>query len=179
MRLITPRLVLRDYRPDDYQAIREYDADPEVQRYRGAHIITEQQTRDYLQAMIGWAAEQPRTRYMLAVCRPADDRPIGWLPLRLTRPELREAEIGWTISRCHWGQGYATEAARAMLRYGFSELDLHRIIALCRVENRASWRVMEKLGMRREGLLREADWSNGAWDDLYLYAILDRELPNA
>lgn len=177
MRLTTPRLVLREYRPDDYEAIREYDADPQVQRYRGAVTITEQQTRDYLQAMIGWAAERPRARYMLAVCLPADDRVIGWLPLRLTRPELREAEIGWTVGRRHWGRGYATEAAQAMLGFAFAELGLHRVVAYCRAENRASWRVMEKLGMRREGHLREADWGNGVWEDLYLYAILGREFP--
>jgi len=176
MELRTPRLLLREYRLDDYEAIREYDADPEVQRYRGAVAITEQQTRDYLQKTIGWAQEQPRTRYILAICLPEGDRLIGWLPLRFTRPELREAEIGWTISRRCWGRGYATEAAAAMLRYGFAELGLHRIVAFCRTENRASWRVMEKLGMRREGHLREADPTGDIWDDLYLYAILDREV---
>ena len=177
MELVTPRLVLREYRPDDYEAIREYDADPEVQRYRGAGTITEEQTRDYLEQMIGWAQERPRTRYTLAICLREEDRAIGWLPLRYTRPELREAEIGWTLCRHCWGRGYATEAAGAMLRYGFAELGLHRIVAFCRVENRASWHVMEKLGMRREGHLREADLTGASWDDLYLYAILDHELP--
>jgi RimJ/RimL family protein N-acetyltransferase len=68
-----------------------------------------------------------------------------------------------------------TEAARAVLRFGFTELKLHRIFATCRPANIGSARVLEKLGMQREGHFRQHRWMKGAWHDSYLYAILDHE----
>ncbi len=83
------------------------------------------------------------------------------------------------LHRDHHGQGYATEAARALLGYGFEELDLHRIIATCQPENPASYRVMEKLGMRREGHFRQCiDRGQGVWWDEYFYALLKDEWVN-
>jgi ribosomal-protein-alanine N-acetyltransferase len=175
MQLITPRLILRDYRDSDFASMREYDRDPLVQQYRGALVIAEQQTWDYIQQTKIWALQQPRTRYPFAVALQSDDVVIGWAPLTITNPSLREAEIGWTINRRFWGQGYATEAAEQVMDFGFRELQLHRIYAVCRVENRASWRIMEKLGMRREAHYHEVEWTDGAWRDQYLYAIVDRE----
>jgi RimJ/RimL family protein N-acetyltransferase len=175
MQFTTTRLVLRDYRDTDFAAMRAYDSDPLVQQYRGAVTITEQQTWAYLQQTKIWAHEQPRSRYPLAVARQTDDIVIGWAPLTITNPALREAEIGWTITRHCWGRGYATEAAAQLMAFGFRDLRLHRIYAVCRVENTASWRIMEKLGMRREAQHHEVQWTDGAWRDHYLYAILDRE----
>ena len=85
-------------------------------------------------------------------------------------------EIGWAIGRPHQRQGYATEAARALIAHAFETLRCHRVIATCQPENVASWRVMDKLGMRREAhfcqcLLREG----GEWWDEYFYALLAEE----
>lgn len=175
MHLTTARLLLREYRDSDFAAIRAYDSDPLVQQYCGAVTITEQETWAYLQQTKRWAGEQPRTRYPFAVARLEDDGVIGWAPLAIRDLSLREAEIGWTINRRFWGQGYATEAGRCLLRFGFGALNLHRIYAICRVENQASWRVMEKLGMRREAHYKEVEWTDGAWRDQYRYAFLDHE----
>ena len=74
------------------------------------------------------------------------------------------------------GRGYATDAARAILRYGFETLGLHRVIANCQPENVASWRVMEKLGMRREAHFRQCiHRDDGTWWDEYSYAILEED----
>lgn len=75
----------------------------------------------------------------------------------------------------YWGLGYASEAARAMLAFGFNEIELHRIWAQCNAENQASWRVLEKLGMRLEGRLRQDDFFKGRWWDDLIYAILENE----
>jgi RimJ/RimL family protein N-acetyltransferase len=92
--------------------------------------------------------------------------------LTLVRKAHGQAEIGYALGRAHRGRGYATEAARGLLAYAFAELGLHRVQATTSPDNRASWRVMERLGMRREGRLREAAPQGGAWSDVLVYGIL-------
>jgi RimJ/RimL family protein N-acetyltransferase len=83
--------------------------------------------------------------------------------------------LGYSLARPHWGQGYATEASVALVRLGFESLGMHRISATTDVRNVASWRIMEKLGMRREAHLREHVRQRGQWRDSFLYAILERD----
>ncbi len=85
-------------------------------------------------------------------------------------------EIGWVFGREHQRHGYATEAGRSLLAYAFESLRCHRIIATCQPQNVASWRVMEKLGMRREGHFRKCIFRGPEeWWDEYFYAILNEE----
>jgi len=88
-------------------------------------------------------------------------------------------EIGWTLHRDYWRQGYATEMGRTMLHLGFDKLNLHRIISTCNALNIASYKVMERIGMRREGLFIKAQKNNimykDEWYDEVLYAILQEE----
>ena len=89
-------------------------------------------------------------------------------------------EIGWVISSGHQGRGYATEAARALMDFAFNKLRCHRVVATCQPENAASWRVMERLGMRREAHFRQAlHQKNGMWWDEYFYALLADEYRQA
>ena len=83
----------------------------------------------------------------------------------MSDPENRSGWIGYCLNRSFWNQGFATEAAGMLVKFGFAELDLHRIIATCDAENTASSRVLEKIGMRWEGLLREEKWAKGRWRD--------------
>ncbi len=82
---------------------------------------------------------------------------------------------GYCYRKDYWGNGYATEAAAAMLRYGFETLGLHRIYSTADERNVGSWRVMEKLKMTRQGRLREHVWSKGEWRNSFLYSILEHE----
>jgi RimJ/RimL family protein N-acetyltransferase len=85
-------------------------------------------------------------------------------------------EIGWVFHKAYHGQGYASEAAFALLQYGFEVMKLHRIIATCQPENTPSWRVMEKIGLRREGLFRKCIYrGDNYWWDEYFYALLEEE----
>lgn len=86
-----------------------------------------------------------------------------------------EGEVGYLLQRDAWGQGYATEAAAAVVNAAITQLGMHRIIATCAPENAASARILEKLGMRREGHLRRHMWLRDHWRDSYLYAVLDDE----
>jgi len=97
----------------------------------------------------------------------------------LLQPSDRTSEMGWVIHSDFWGQGYGTEIGLALLRHGFESLSLHRIVAKCDSSNHGSYRIMEKLGMRREGLFVESrankDNSGSPFSDELAYAILERE----
>lgn len=111
----------------------------------------------------------------LALEERASDRFVGEVILRLTSEESRQGEIGWSLHPDAQGQGYATEAARELLRLGFVEMGLHRIIAECDPRNEASIRIMERLGMRREAHHLESMWLKGEWVGSIVYALLEDE----
>jgi RimJ/RimL family protein N-acetyltransferase len=100
---------------------------------------------------------------------------IGELSLIWRSDAARQGEVGWIFHPAHHGRGFATEAARALLQLGFAGADLHRIFARCDARNQASWRLMERLGMRREAHFREHAIFKGGWDEEFIYAVLRRE----
>ena len=97
---------------------------------------------------------------------------IGTIGFMWVNLEHRSGEVGYSFARDCWGQGYATEALRAVLQFGFDTLRLHRIEAQHEVDNPASGRVMEKCGMQCEGVLRGRVFNKGHFSDVKLYAIL-------
>jgi ribosomal-protein-alanine N-acetyltransferase len=173
--LTTPRLVLRECAADDLAAFHEIDADPEVVRYVSYGPWTLEESRRDLDFHIAQQTILPRSSYYLAVVLQAEDRLIGWCSLDITSQKHHEAELGYALHRRSWGRGYSTEAAQAILTFGFTSLDLHRVFATCSPENAASERVLQKLGMQLEGRLRGNKWSKGRWRDSLLYAILANE----
>jgi [ribosomal protein S5]-alanine N-acetyltransferase len=174
--ILTDRLLLREFEPADWRAVYQWCADPEVMRFMLAGgTWTEEQSRAYVQQAMACVEEQPRMTYAFAIVLRTDGRVIGGCRLSVVSSEPREAVIGFGFARQYWGQGYATETVRALLLFGFGELKLHRIFAEVVSANRASARVLEKVGMRQEGCFRERYLLEGAWwDDLH-YAILDHE----
>jgi sulfate adenylyltransferase large subunit len=173
--LTTERLILRDFVEDDWRAVHEYDTDPEVVRYMPWGPNTEQQTKEFIAGAIRQQEEMPRRQYELAVVLRDTNRLIGACGLRLSRPDHHGGDIGYSFNRQFWGQGYATEAARAIIRFGFEQCGLHRIFATCDAQNVASGRVLEKLGMRREGHFLQDKWERQQWRDSLLFAILADE----
>ncbi len=97
----------------------------------------------------------------------------------MSNPGAREGDIGYVLDQRFWGQGYGMEAAGRLLRFGFGELGLHRIFAICDPRNVGSIRVLEKIGMQREGRLREHMLVRGEWCDSLVYAILEGEWETA
>jgi RimJ/RimL family protein N-acetyltransferase len=110
----------------------------------------------------------------LAVTEREGGRLVGAVGLSITRAH-RRGELGYWVAVEHWGRGYATEASRAMLGYAFGSLDLSRVVAHCLTRNEGSWRVMEKLGMQREGRLREHVVKWDVPEDIWMYGILREE----
>ena len=119
--------------------------------------------------------EQPRRRFQLVIARLHDGRLIGNCGLRREPDNDWEADIGYELSLDYWGQGFATEAAGAMVEFGFRDLGLHRISSWCIAGNTASARVLERLGFRQEGRLRQNEYFKGRWWDTLLYALLADE----
>ena len=173
--LETERLTLRDFEGADWAAVHRYASDYHVVRFMAWGPNNEQETRAFVARAIAYGAETPRTRYQLAVTQNGGGGLIGGCGLVVSAPESRAGWIGYCFRRDVWGRGFATEAARALLAFGFEHLGLHRIFATCDTENLASARVLEKCGMVREGRLREHKWIKERWRDSFLYAVLDRE----
>ena len=177
MQLESERLLLREFTIQDWPDVNAYTSDPEVVKYMAFGPTTEAETREHLSQCVATASEQPRRIYELAVVLRAEHRLIGTVTLALHPHERRHASFSYLLHRQYWGHGYATEAMRTLISLGFRVLQLHRLEDTCDTRNRASARVMEKLGMRREGQLRETIWKDGRWYDEYLYAILAHEWP--
>jgi [ribosomal protein S5]-alanine N-acetyltransferase len=150
MQLLTARLLLREFDDADFDGLREIDSDPEMQRYRSRAEVTPAQTRDFLTKAQAQAAEQPRQQYALAVVLRDGLRLVGLVGLTISSSKYDEAYLWYAIHRSDWGQGYATEAAARLLRFGFEQAGLRRIFAECHPNNLASVRVLEKIGLQRE-----------------------------
>lgn len=172
--LETARLKLRPYRKSDVAELLPLIGSREVAAttLRIAHPYTEQDARAF------FALAREPDKIWLAVTLRSDGRQIGGIGLRL-EPQHQHAELGYWLGVPYWGQGYATEAAREMLRYGFEDLGMHRIFATHFKHNPASGRILKKLGMRYEGCQREHLRKWDQFVDSELYGILRQEWQNS
>ena len=166
------RLTLRELRGDDFDAVHSYACDVEVVRYMPWGPNTDDETRAFLERAQSYASADPRTGYELAVVETSADRLIGGIGLDAND---QQGVLGYCFARPAWGQGFATEAARLILDFGFETLGIHRVRAGCDSENAASLRVLEKIGMRREGYFKHDCQIRGVWRDTVAFAILSDE----
>ncbi len=174
--LETKRLILRPFRDDDLDTFVAYRSDPAIARYQsweapysakwGAAFIAELQ-----QTVPG----TPGQWYQAALALKMSGAMIGDCAFRVQADNAKQAEIGFTLAQPYQGQGYATEAIRRLLAYLFDDLDLHRVVAICLAENLASARLLERVGMRREGHFIDNVWYKGGWASEYWYGLLKRE----
>lgn len=175
MRLETDRLLLRDFVEEDWKAVLAYQSDPLYLRYYPWSDRTPGSVRAFVNMFLQFQRERPRTKFQLALVLKENEQLIGNCGIRINDVELREANIGYELSSHYWGQGYATEAAREILRFGFEELEMHRIYATTLSANVGSAKVLAKLGMRLEAQELEKEFIKGRWYDSLTFAILDRE----
>jgi RimJ/RimL family protein N-acetyltransferase len=174
--LRTERLSLRAYRSDDIENVVSMFGREDVSRY----LNWEPMDREAATALVERRLHQTRIEHegdgIVLVAEERDDGVfVGELMLRMSSEASRQGEIGWSVHPDMQGRGYATEGAREMLRVGFEELGLHRIVAECDPRNEASIRVMEKLGMRREAHHLDAMFLKGEWVGSLVYAMLEDE----
>ena len=168
--LETERLRIRPYSDADIPELLPLIGAREVAAttLRIAHPYAEQDARDFFEM-----AKAP-DKLWLAITLRTDDRQIGGIGLRLEQ-QHGHAELGYWLGVPYWGQGYATEATREMLRYGFEALGLHRIFATHFKHNAASGKILRKIGMQYEGCQREHLLKWGEFVDSEMYGILRRE----
>ena len=174
----TPRLLLRAVRPGDADDLFAYARDPEISRFTtwnaygsvaDAHRFLRIVLDQYRTGKIGlWGIEHRATQRFIGTIGLTGEGEAGAFV-------HGRAELAYALSREFWNQGLITEAAHAIVDFGFTSWDLNRIEARCLVPNLASARVMEKIGMKFEGILRQHIYVKGAFHDLKIYAILKND----
>ena len=167
----TERLILRKMRMSDAAGVHRYAKDPEVAR----HVLWEAhrslwETRAYIRFLLYQYRNGDPGSW--AIVLRESGKVIGTIGYMNYSPDNATVEVGYSLSREHWGKGLMTEALRAVIGESFRVLQLHRIEAMHFTDNPASGRVMEKCGMRKEGELRQRLYNKGKFADVALYAIL-------
>ncbi len=173
LRIVTPRLVLRDFREEDLADVCALRSEAEVARFMDFAPETGDQSRTWLREVIFHNRQRPRRAYNLAITHGAEERVIGWIGIgRSDRyPNEGELGLGYMLHPAHWGRGYATEAIRAILDFGFGVLGGQRASAWCYAENHASARVLERAGLRFARRYRDTEPKSGQPAECLEYAI--------
>jgi RimJ/RimL family protein N-acetyltransferase len=171
----TPRLIIRDVQEGDVDGFFEYMQKEPYWR----NVPIERPTHQSITAMVNASlldqTKQPRTDYFLAAVEKRSMSVVGEAILHVRGLRWRQGEIGWGVGSTHTGEGLATEIGIALLELAFGTVKLHRAYAQCRVENHASHRIMTKIGMREEGVLRENVLARGTWWSSIQCSILEHE----
>jgi RimJ/RimL family protein N-acetyltransferase len=174
--LAAGRVVLRRFTLADLGPFVAYRSSPEVARFQGWDAPYPREAGErFVRQMMERHPDTPGEWFQFAVVLRATGELIGDCAARPEAGDPRQVQIGFTIAPAQQGRGYATEAARSLLGYLFGARGKHRVAAACDARNIASARVLERLGLRREGHLHESTWANGEWTDDLLYALLDHE----
>lgn len=174
--LMTDRLLLRAFTRGDVDAVHAYRSREDVARYLFDPPLSRDECALAIQQRIAHTVlEKEGDRIILAVESRDDGALVGEVSLIWRSVEARQGELGWIFHPDYQGRGFASEAAARLLDLGFGEIDLHRIFARCDARNDRSWRLMERLGMRREAHFREHAVFKGEWDEEFYYAILRNE----
>lgn len=173
--IITDRLIIRRFEESDWQDLHEYLSDTEVVKFEPYEIYSESQAKEE-------AIARSKDNSFYAVCLKENGKLIG--NLYFCKEDFDTFELGYVFNRKYQGHGYATEAARALIDHAFTHFGARRIIAMCNPKNEHSWKLLERLHMRREGFLLQNIYfktdCNGEpmWVDTYEYAILKTEWRN-
>ncbi len=171
----TPRLVLRALRVEDLADIHLLCSHPEICRYIRPPMTREQVEKHIRDRLRPWSFEDGKW-LSLAVCLAHDEsRVIGEAVFRFESRADRRMEIGYRFRPESQGKGYAIEAVRGLVALLLENFELHKLVAYCDAENAASIRLLQRLGMTEEGLLREHYYLNGGWRDLHAFALLCRK----
>jgi RimJ/RimL family protein N-acetyltransferase len=174
MELRTERLRLREFMAEDWRAVYAYQNDLRYLEFYAWEHRSEPAVKSFVQRFIDQQQETPRLKFQLAIVLP-NDKVIGNIGIRKRELNVYHAELGYELDPREWHNGYAAEAAAAMLKFAFEKLRLHRVMARVNAHNHNSIRLLEKLGMRQEGRLREEEFFKGRYWDTLVYGLLEEE----
>ena len=174
--IVTDRLLLRKMTVEDAEEIQSYRSLPEVNRYMYHGYLSVDEWRDRITKTWGKVDLAADDDVMaLGIAERGSGEIIGDAVLFLRSVEHRGGEIGYALNPRFHGRGYAAEAARALLAFGFDEVGMHRVIGRLDARNGPSARVLERLGMRREAHFVSNEYIKGEWTDEVVYALLEDE----
>lgn len=173
--LETERLILRRIRPSDARDVFAYSRDPEVARYVLWQAQTDiKEAKSYCRSMVRqYKNDEPSS---WGIIDRASDHLIGTIGYMSYDDSNRSTELGYSLAHWKWNQGLMTEALSRVIQYTFASMNINRIEAQHETENPASGRVMEKCGMRKEGVLRQRLYNKGRYVDVCLYSILKSDI---
>ena len=174
----TERLILRELGEDDLEDIYEFKSDPQVVKYLTWGPSSRAQTLNSLRKQIALQNEENRQNYILAVEMKSTKKVIGNALFMVRDQDTKTVEIGYFINSNYWKQGYGIEIVNGLLYLGFNTMDIHRIYAVCDVENAGSVKLLRKIGFRQEGHFIKNIQVKGQWRDHYLFAMLREEFFN-
>lgn len=174
--LKTERLTLRRPRLSDAPDVLLFRGDWEVQKYNGPVFKEIAEAQALIEDLNAEFAEQEGVSWAVALTR--SDKVIGLFGFHHWSHYHRRAEVGYDMARAYWGKGLASEALRAMIPFGFAQMNLHRIYAGTIADNHESVRLLERLGFQREGTKRQSSWEDdGTFHDSAMYGLLCHEYP--
>ena len=174
--LQTQRLNIRPIELSDLDFIHHLHSLPETDEFNTLGIpekLTE--TKGILENWINEQNKAAYQQYVLTIELLESEDFLGLIALKTGNPKFKTGEVWYKLHVDYWGKGYATEALLSVLTFAFRELKLHRIEAGCAVENKGSFRVLEKAGMQREGWKRKVLPLKTGWSDNFEYAILEED----
>jgi RimJ/RimL family protein N-acetyltransferase len=172
--LHTERLTLRPWEEPDFPVFSEMQGDVESARWLYEEARDEAASRRLFEIKKAGTELREEGQWMSCAVL-AGEEVVGDVSFNWQSAEHRTGELGYFMHPRHAGHGYATEAARAILAWAFEDAGFHRVVGRIEPRNEASGRVLEKLGMRKEGHFVENEWIKGEWQSEAVYAILERE----
>jgi ribosomal-protein-alanine N-acetyltransferase len=176
--LETERLILRKITLEDVEDMYSYASNEEVSKYVTWNTHrTLSDTKEFVEFVLNQYENKKVAPWGIEYKE--NGKFIGTIDFVWWQPNHKSAEIGYVISKDYWGKGITTEAAKEVIKFGFEKMDLVRIQARCFVENIGSQRVMEKVGMSFEGIIRKGIFVKGKHRDLKVYSILKEEFLSA
>jgi [ribosomal protein S5]-alanine N-acetyltransferase len=170
----TERLILRQITKDDAEDIFKYLSDENVMKYYGLEPF---KSIDEAMEEIGWyqSSFDEGSGVRWGITLKGHGKVIGSCGFLNKVPQHYRSEIGFELSKDHWGKGIANEALAAVIHYGFEQLNLQRIQALIEPPNLSSQKLVEKNGFIKEGLLRNYEYTCGKFDDLFMYSLIKQD----
>lgn len=177
IRINAEDVYLREFESSDVDSVLAIIGDDRVTQWLSFDSRDRAGAERMIAATMEARADAPRKEYYFAVAHQKSDELLGFV--RLGLGGTRAAKLGYAIHADHWGNGFASQAARAVTNFGFATLDLHRITAAVGPSNYASQAILQRLGFQREGTLRDHVHTNGAWRDSVLYSILTTDWKQA
>ncbi|WP_456274728.1 GNAT family N-acetyltransferase [Bacillus sp. AK031] len=171
------RIYLREFIESDWVGVYKYASQNIVSKFQVWEPNSTEDSKEFVNQILIDKSKSPRTRYVYAIILKETDEMIGAGEINVRDFFNKSGDIAYIINPNYWGKGLATDVAKILIRFGFEDLNLHRIFAYCNPENLGSLKVLEKAGLTQEGRLRENLLMKDGWRDSFIYSILESEWP--